>query len=163
MQYDQNPFSPEDKERHEIWEKVVKRDIDAFLAEDWTLCQEDFVDTYFMGIDAQKHDNPDSWRLTYPSLEAYKNDWLRQAKVFADASYAEDKREALFRATTLTDIEIRGDAALLHKKFDGTIRKTDGEYVPILWQTLYTMQKIEGVWKITGFVGYMPNPMGAIS
>jgi len=161
MRYDTNPFPPEDRDRYEIWEKVVRVDIDAFLAEDWSMCQKDFVDTYFMGIDAQYSDNPDSWKLSYPTLDTYRDDWLRQARAFAAASYAEDTREALFRATTLIDIEIVSDTALLHKKFDGSIRKTDGETVPILWQTLYKMKRIEGRWKICGFVGYMPYPMGA--
>ena len=161
MHYDTNPFSPEDKDRHEIWEKVVRVDIDAFLAEDWSLCQKDFIETYFIGIDAKYHDNPDHWKLSYPTLDAYRDDWLRQAKAFASASYAEDAREVLFRATTLADIEIIGDTALLHKKFDGSIQKIDGEVVPIVWQTLYKMKRIEGKWKISGFVGYMPYPMGA--
>ncbi len=160
MRYDTNPFSPEDRDRYEIWEKVVRVDIDAFLTEDWSLCKEDFIETYFIGIDAQRHDNPDRWKLSYPTLDAYRDDWLQQARTFASASYAEDAREALFRATTLADIEIIGDTALLHKKFNGSIRKTDGETVPILWQTLYKMKCIEGKWKISGFVGYMPYPMG---
>jgi len=160
MRYDTNPFPPEDRDRYEIWEKVVRVDIDAFLAEDWSMCQKDFVDTYFMGIDAQHSDNPDNWKLSYPTLDAYRDDWLRQARAFADIACIEDKREALFRATTLEKIEIQDDAALLHKKFDGNITKTDGETLPILWQTLYKMKRIDSTWKITGFVGYMPNPMG---
>ena len=163
MRYDTNPFSLEDRDRYEIWEKVVRVDIDAFLAEDWSMCRGDFTEMHFIGIDAQRNDNPDSWKLSYPTLDVYRDDWLRQASAFAAASYAEDEREALFRATTLTDIEIVGDSALLHKKFDGTIRKTDGETVPILWQTLYKMKRIEGEWKICGFVGYMPYPMGVTS
>jgi hypothetical protein len=29
----------------------------------------------------------------------------------------------------------------------------------INWQTLYFCVRIDGRWKITGFVGYMPYPM----
>jgi len=162
MQYDSNPFPPEDRDRYQIWEKVVRVDIDAFLAQDWSMCADDFVEEHFIGIDAGKSPNPDSWSLTYESLEAYKIDWLRQAADFAKERYLEDKREALFHATTLRDIDIRGESALLHKKFDGSITRIDGTVEPILWQTIYKMKKIAGVWKITGFVGYMPNPMGAI-
>lgn len=162
MTYDNNPFPPEESDRHEIWEKVVKVDIDAFLAQDWEMCAGDFLEEHFIGIDAQKGNNPDNWTLTYPTLESYKNDWLRQAKAFANATYQEDKRAALFNATTLTNIEIAGDSALLHKKFDGSITKSDGEILPIRWQTLYKMKRVAGVWKISGFVGYMPNPMGTL-
>ena len=162
MHYDSNPFSPEDKDRHAIWEKVVKVDIDAFLAQDWEMCREDFIEEYFIGIDAQKNDNPDHWKLTYPTLNAYRDDWLKQAATFAKSTYKEDKREALFRATNLEDIDIQEDTALLHKKFNGSITQIDGEVIPIVWQTIYKMKKVDQRWKITGFVGYMPNPMGAL-
>ncbi len=160
MSYDINPFPKEDKNRYEIWEKVVRVDIDAFLAQDWSMCANDFVEENFMGIDARKSANPDSWALTYDSLETYKDDWLKQAADFASNEYKDDKRKALFDATTLRDIEIKGNSAVLHKKFDGSITRVDGVVEPILWQTIYKMKKINDSWKIIGFVGYMPNPMG---
>lgn len=162
MAYDDNPFLPNDQDRYQIWEKVVRRDIDAFLAEDWSHCEDDFCSSRFIGIHAQYHDNPDQWKLVYPDLDAYRKDWLRQAREFAQLSCIEDKREVLFHATHLYEIEIKGQAALLHKKFDGAVTKIDGSVLPINWQTLYHMYKIEGVWKITGFVGYMPYPMGTL-
>ncbi|MBL8160786.1 MAG: hypothetical protein JNJ61_02295, partial [Anaerolineae bacterium] len=70
-------------------------------------------------------------------------------------------RQAVYAATSLLDIEINGDAALLHKKFDGEIVTDAGEHVRMLWQTVYQCRKLNGVWKIAGFVGYLPNPMGA--
>ena len=158
MSYDTNPFDKGD--RYEMWEKVVRTDIDAFLAQDWSMCENDFVEENFMGINANKSANPDSWNLAYDTLDAYKIDWLKQAKDFASNQYKEDKREVLFNATTLRDIDIKGDSAVLHKKFDGSITRMDGVIEPILWQTLYKMRKINNDWKIIGFVGYMPNPMG---
>lgn len=160
MSYDINPFAKEDSDRYEIWEKVVRVDIDAFLSQDWSMCQNDFVEENFIGIDGRKSSNPDTWSLTYDSLETYKNDWLNQAKDFSLNEYKEDRREALFRATILRDIDIKGKSALVHKKFDGSITKVDGEVELINWQTIYKMKKIDGNWKITGFIGYMPNPMG---
>jgi enamine deaminase RidA (YjgF/YER057c/UK114 family) len=161
MNYDINPFSKDNKDRYEIWEKVVRVDIDAFLAQDWGMCEDDLHAENFIGINANKSANPDSWSLSYDSLDAYKQDWLRQAKDFANNQYVEDKRETLFNATTLRDIEIKGDSAVLHKKFDGSITRVDGVVEPILWQTIYKMKKINNSWKIIGFIGYMPNPMGA--
>ena len=38
-------------------------------------------------------------------------------------AYAEDVRNAIQRATTLSQIDIAGDVAVAHKKFDGSIRK----------------------------------------
>jgi len=162
MSYDINPFPKEDKNRYEIWEKVVRIDIDAFLAQDWSMCENDFVEENFMGIDARKSANPDSWSLTYDSLVTYKTDWLKQAADFASNEYKEHKRKTLFDATTLRDIEIKGNSAVLHKKFDGSITRMDGVIEPILWQTIYKMKKVSGDWKIIGFIGYMPNPMGAM-
>ena len=88
MSYDTNPFDKGD--RYEMWEKVVRTDIDAFLAQDWSMCENDFVEENFMGINANKSANPDSWNLAYDTLDAYKIDWLKQAKDFASNQYKED-------------------------------------------------------------------------
>jgi len=68
--------------------------------------------------------------------------------------------EGIHRATRLTEIEINGDIAIAHKKFDGTIALSDGGQDVLNWQTLYFCRKVDGVWKLTGFAGYLPYPMG---
>ncbi|OWV70685.1 hypothetical protein ATY77_17715 [Rhizobium sp. R634] len=154
-----NPF-PSDSARHAIWEMLVSRDIDAFLAADWSMVEHDFVEEGFIGIDGRKEVSPDKWRLAFPTLSAYRQEWLRQAKDFAGQSFAEDPRTAIFTTTTLEDIEIEGDMALVRKKFDGGITKADGTRDVLQWQTLYYCRLHEGRWKISGFTGYLPNPMG---
>lgn len=160
MTYDTNPFPETDSDRHAIWQMIVHRDIDAFLAKDWSMVAEDFIEEGFIGIDGRYMANPDSWRLTFPDLAAYRSAWLEQANAFADEHFADDVRKALFDATTLRDIEINGDTALLHKKFDGGIKRTAGPPMILRWQTLYQCRKVNGRWKLAGFVGYMPNPLG---
>lgn len=49
---------------------------------------------------------------------------------------------------------------MARKKFDGTIRKADGGVETLNWQTLYFCRREDGVWRISGFVGYLPHPMG---
>jgi len=154
-----NPF-PQDPDRGAIWSMLVERDIDAFVAADWAMVDGDFVREGFLGINAGGSDNPDSWRVGFPTLEAYRDEWLRQAAESARVAYAEDRRTGIFRATTLQHIEISGDVAVAHKKFDGTIARADGGRDVMNWQTLYFCRKVEGRWKLTGFVGYMPFPMG---
>jgi len=155
----ENPFPTSDEARHAIWEMLVHRDIDAFLAADWKKVADDFVEEGFIGIDARKLTSPDDWRLAFPTLAAYRDEWLRQAEHFGKQSFAEDPRGAIFTTTTLEDIEINGDMALVRKKFDGSILRADGERDRMLWQTLYYCRRHEGRWKISGFTGYLPNPM----
>ncbi len=155
----QTPF-PQDPDRHAIWEMLVERDISAFVQADWNPIAADFVEDGFMGIDARGLDNPDGWRINFATLAAYREEWLRQARLFADTKWAEDPETAIERATTLRDIEIAGDCALAHKKFDGRIRQQDGTYTTLNWQTLYRCRKVGGTWKIAGFTGYLPHPMG---
>ncbi|OBY03467.1 hypothetical protein BAE36_30965 [Rhizobium leguminosarum bv. trifolii] len=154
-----NPF-PSDSARHAIWEMLVPRDIDAFLAADWSMVAGDFVEEGFICIDGRKEVSPDKWRLAFPTLSAYRQEWLRQAQDFAQQSFAEDARTAIFTTTTLEDIEIEGDMALVRKKFDGGISKPDGTRDVMQWQTLYYCRLHQGRWKISGFTGYLPNPMG---
>ncbi len=156
----QNPFPATDEARHAIWEMLVPRDIDAFLAADWAMVAHDFVEDGFIGISGNREDNPDKWTLAFPNLAAYRDEWLNQAKDFAGQTYGEDPRTAIFTTTTLEEIEISGETALVRKKFDGGIKKADGTLDVMRWQTLYYCRLHEGRWKISGFTGYLPNPMG---
>lgn len=160
MDYTKNPFAPNDTDRYQIWAMLVERDIDAFIAADWSKHGPDFHAESFFGVNAHKSELPDSWRLDFPNLDAYRDEWLRQAAATAKVEYAEPLREALFRATNMRDIDIAGDRAVCHKKFDGVVARADGGQDVLSWQTLYFCGRFNGVWKMTGFVGYMPFPMG---
>ena len=152
-----NPFHTDDVDRRAIWEMLVDRDIRAFLAVDWSMVEDDFVQEGFMGIDAARQSHPDAWRLNFPDLESYKKEWLSQAKEFKATRWGEDTEAALFRITVLRDIEISGDSALVHKKFFGNIRKENGELAPTNWQTLYRCRKNEA-WRRVGSDQLESNP-----
>jgi len=154
-----NPF-PHDADRSAIWTMLVERDIAAFVAADWSMVDGDFVKEGFLGINGGKSGNPDDWRISYPTLEAYRDDWLNQARESQKLDYAEDVLAGIHRATSLSEIEISGDIAIAHKKFDGEIALSDGGKDVLNWQTLYFCRKVDGQWKLTGFTGYLPSPMG---
>jgi len=156
-----NPFPVADAGRRAIWEMLVPRDIGAFLAADWGPIADDFVEGNFTGLNARFLASPDEWRLSFPTLDAYRAEWLRQAqeaKAAREAGlYAEDARAAIFRATRLEEIEIDGAAALVRKRFDGGIRRADGGFERMNWQTLYVCRLDGGRWRIAGFTGYLPH------
>lgn len=145
---------------HELWEICVRRDVEAFLAKDWTICAADFHEQGFIGIDGRASDNPDEWRITFPTLAAYRESWIRQSRDFGNQRYASDPRAALYAAISLAAVNIEGDAALVHKKFDGSLTREDGSLERLLWQSLFFARRLEGRWKLCGFVGYLPSPMG---
>lgn len=157
-----NPFPASDAARSSIWDMLVLRDIDAFLAADWSMVEGDFIAEGFIGVNGQKDSNPDNWRLSFPDLPSYRDEWLRQARDFAQQTFAEDARTAIFTTTTLESIEIEGNTAFVRKKFDGGIKKPDGTLDVMQWQTLYYCRLQDGRWKISGFTGYLPNPMGKL-
>lgn len=150
-----NPF-PNDNDRAEIWTMLVTRDIAAFVAADWSMVSNDFVEAGFLGTHAHKSANPDDWTLAFPNLDAYSTEWLRQAMETQKIEFAEPLADGIHRATNLTQIEITGSAAIAHKKFDGTIKLANGGVDTLHWQTLYFCRKVDAIWKIAGFVGYMP-------
>lgn len=154
-----NPFPATDPDRHAIWEMLVERDIAAFAAADWNLVANDFLAEEFQAMDARRSANPDSWRLAYPSLESYREEWLRQSMDLRSTHAEDDLAAALHALTTLRDIEISGDRAVARKKFDGAFQMRDGERT-FRCQTLYHCRKAGGAWKISSFTGYLPNPMG---
>lgn len=152
-----NPFPETDASRHAIWEMLVERDIAAFLARDWAMIAGGFLEEGFAGhIGAA---NPDHWRIGFPSLESYREEWLRQAdELGASTLVGEEKANFLFRASVLRDIEISGEVATAHKKFDGRAMTAEGRELVLNWQSIYWLRKTDR-WRITGFVGYLPNPM----
>ncbi len=155
MDPEENPFD-DDPDRHAIWDMLVRRDIDAFLAADWSMTEGDFIAAEFFGLHSHKAPDPDYWRLDFPDLASYRDEWLRQAAASAGVRYAEPLRPALFRAVDMRQIDVAGDRAVAHKKFDGAIQLADGGDEQLLWQTLYFCARRDGVWKIASFVGYMP-------
>jgi hypothetical protein len=155
MSYDANPF-PNDPDRCEIWDFMVRKDIDAYLAKDWSMVADDFWPEGFMGIQANGSANPDTWRLSFPSLEAYRDVW--RAGTIDQADFAEELRPALFRVCMLRDIEIVGDKALARKKFDGRVARRDGTFMLFSWQSVAYLRKGSDRWRVFGFTGYMPNP-----
>ena len=97
MSFYKNPFPTADADRFEIWQMLVERDIIAFCRESWEMVSDDFVEENFMGIDGGGRHIPDSWRLSFPSLEEYKKEWLLQARDFAKNEWAEDPEKAIYR------------------------------------------------------------------
>ena len=79
----QNPFSPADADRHAIWQMLVPRDIDAFVSADWNAVAGDFVSANFNGISGNFQPDPQGYTLAFPTLDAYRTEWLRQAQEFA--------------------------------------------------------------------------------
>ena len=151
-----NPF-PADPDRSQIWQMLVERDIRAFVACDWSLVADDFLPEAFSAVDARGRSNPDSWRFG-PTLAEYRTSWLRSAAALREQ--VADPETGLCEATVLRDIDIDGDRALAHKKFDGQIPRRDGSLLHLRRQTLYKCQRVDGRWRIVGFIGYLPNPMG---
>lgn len=151
-----NPFDPGSDEAH-IWEMLVTRDIEAFTRADWRLVEDDFPETGFHGIHGHLSNDVDDWKPRFPNLGAYRNEWLKQAREMREAVTDPGKlSDELHALTTLEQIDVDGETAVAHKKFDGVVSKKDGRQEALLWQTLYVCGKTNGKWRIHSFVGYLP-------
>ena len=71
---DVNPFPAGD--RHDIWEMLVRRDIEAYVARNWDAHYKDFAPDSFFGIDGGFSDNPDLWRVRFADIAVYRQAWL---------------------------------------------------------------------------------------
>ena len=72
-----NPFAG-DADRAFIWEMLMPRDFEAFAAQDWSMVANDFDEVRFLGIHAHNSPNQDDWNAAFPTLQAYRDEWLRQ-------------------------------------------------------------------------------------
>lgn len=153
-----NPYKG-DPDKEAIWEGIVRRDAEAFVANDWSITSPDFCEEEFYGIDAEQNYNPNLWKMKYPTLASYRDEWLRQRNDFDIDDCKYPLYDQLMSAMFITDIEINGDRAIVRKKFDGQIALKSKEDIPLKWQTLYYFKKFNGKWLITGFTGYLPFNM----
>jgi hypothetical protein len=153
-----NPFTS-DPDRAAIWDMLMPRDFKAFAAQDWQMVDGDFDQLRFLGIHAHGSSSPDHWTLAFPVLDAYRDEWLRQAAASAKVTYAEPLVPALLRSVSLDRIDIAGDVAIAHKIFNGTIALANGGTETLDWRTVYHCRRNDGRWQITGFTGYLPRSL----
>src|SRR4051812_2776354 len=153
-----NPFdATSEPDRHYIWQRLVAVDSDAFVLGDWSMIESDFHADHFEGIRAQASSNPDDWRIAFVDVASYRDNWLSASRDFLKKQFVGlTHREAVYRRTRLTEIEIVGGRALCHKKFSGDLPLADGTTLTGARQTLYRLHKQLGVWKIVGFIGQLP-------
>lgn len=97
----------------------MRRDIEAFVGQNWALVADDFDESRFLGIHAHGDANPDKWDAAFPTLTSYRDEWLRQAADSAVTEYAESLADGVFRATDLSVIDIDGDVAIARKSSMG--------------------------------------------
>jgi hypothetical protein len=159
-----NPFDGQfDPDRHNIWQRLVAVDCEAFAAGKWSMIEGDFDAEAFEGVRCFHSTNPDDWKIVFPNLASYRDSWLAasaefRAKKFANCSHL----EALLVRCHLTEIDIQGDRALAHKKFYGEVLLADGSHLADRRQTLYRLHRLRQArpegdqWKIVGFFGQLP-------
>jgi hypothetical protein len=133
-----------------VQEVVLERDTDAFAAADWSLVADDFDEASFVGY-AGSDDPAATWRVAYPTLASYRDEWLRQAEEMGRKGDPADIAREIRGACRVAEVRINGDRALVRKQFDGVAM---GDR--LLWQTYYFLRRAGERWLITGFVGYLP-------
>jgi hypothetical protein len=150
-----NPYPPGDP-RHAVFEMAVVRDVHAFVSGDWSAIAADFVEDGFFGLDGRGDASPASWRLTYPTLSAYRDRWLKQSAEFRARRYESDPATSIFALLKVPLVELDADSGVLLKRFDGVITPVGGEPLVLRWESLFVLRRRDGAWKVQGFVGYLP-------
>jgi hypothetical protein len=153
-----NPFNRQTQsDQHEIWQRLVAADCEAFAAGDWSMVKDDFDAESFEGVRCFYSTNPDEWKIVFPDLVSYRDSWLAASVEFRAKKFATHSNcEALLARTHLNEIEIVGDRALARKKFYGEVALADGTALADRRQTLFRLHRRGGTWKIVGFLGQLP-------
>ncbi len=151
-----NPFDPLDATRHALWERHIRADIDGFIAGNWDAVAPDFDETAFQAIDAHFSPDPAAWTIGFPNLAAYRDRWLEMSEETRAKADPAKLRDAMFAGARIARIDFHdGDAAIMHKVFDGVTPLKDGSEEHYAWQSVFTLRRRGAVWKIVSFVGYM--------
>lgn len=151
-----NPYSSEYPEHSLLWQMLMFRDIRAFCSGDWSAVEGDFDSRNFSAVDARGSLDPQDWYLGFANLSEYRHRWLKQSEESLSRRYKRSLELELHEASSLAKIDIRDDVANVLKRFDGSIELVDGSLEKLEWQSLYICRKSAGMWKICGFIGYMP-------
>lgn len=155
--YDANPFEPVCPDRAELWRILVHDDIDAFIRCDWDAHARVFRASGFFGINAMGSADPGQWAASFPTVDAYRKNWVAFAGQSVGRASRETLRQAHFDASRLRKIDIHEDLAFCLKSFDGSVQFDDGTVEKLHWETSYFCRKVEGQWAIIAFVGFMPG------
>ncbi|MFD0763853.1 hypothetical protein ACFQZI_03265 [Mucilaginibacter lutimaris] len=148
-----NPYE-EGTDHYEIWEVLIRGDFDGFIAQSWDMVADGYISEGFFGVDMGKSTDPQSWKLTFPTLESYKVQWMQDSEGFAKNDFASNPREVFYKTTRLENFDFHDDTVLVHKVFDGTLTLTNGQIIPLKWRSLFLLKHV-GSWKIAGFCGYI--------
>ena len=153
-----NPYDAHhEPDRHALWEILVARDSEAFAACDWSMCKEDFAPMRFDGISAQGSLDPLNWSLQYPTVDSYRDDWLKMADKYRQVPLSDiSHRDFLYLMQTFARVDLTDDRAVVWKQFRAEALLTTGERHRALGQSVYRLHRIDGRWLIVGFVGYLP-------
>lgn len=134
----------------------VRRDLEAFIAQDWSITARDFSTENFLGIDAGGFSEPEKWNPAFTTLESYRAEFQTQAKEFSRKKFAEDPRLAMYKALSISEPKIYSDKALIVKTFDGQLQLENGELEVLSWKSLFFLILSDNRWCFNGFVGYLP-------
>jgi hypothetical protein len=153
-----NPYDAAiDADRHALWQILIARDSEAFAAADWSLCECDFSKERFDGINARGSFDPMNWTLRYPTIESYRDDWLEMARRYRTLPLAGIRHtELLYKMQRIAKAEIHDGRAVVWKQFCANEPLSNGRHYEVCAQSVYRLHRIDGRWRIVGFVGYLP-------
>ncbi|MDB4466622.1 hypothetical protein N9066_00265 [bacterium] len=150
-----NPFDQEPM--HYLWEMCIRRDLEAYLVCDWSIIAPDFEPDGFLGINARSSNNPCDWKLEFPNLNSYKKAFEQQAGEFAEKEFNGNVRNILYNSVSLENFQLTPSNATLVKVFDGELIEKNSQTTYLKWKSMFYLVRRSDVWKISGFVGYLPT------
>jgi hypothetical protein len=153
-----NPYDPNTRADHyALWQILIARDSEAFASANWSHCEKDFSRERFEGIHAHGSLDPTAWTLCYPTLDAYRDDWIEMARQYRTVPLADLRHaELLFKMQSFAQVEIDSARAIVCKQFWADEPLANGERYRVSAQSVYRLHHLDGRWQIVGFVGYLP-------
>ena len=136
-----NPFNvATDLDRHAIWRVLILDDSEAFIAHDFARIEADFDADNFEGLRCNHSPNPADWIIAFPTLAAYRENWLEGAKKFTAISFKDvSPLDALYFRCKLNRIDIAGGQQSFvssDRSRGGRVRDARLTFVDVLLSTL---------------------------
>lgn len=152
-----HPNADHDRDRHELWEMLVHRDIEALVLGDWTIVQSDFVTGGFIVMDAHGTIDTSQWTVAFADLGAYARTWRRKSEELRLALGRDRLRALLYERNRLARIEIVDDVAMVEKTIGGLFWAVDLGLESAHTTTVCQCQRIDGRWRVGAILSRLPR------
>lgn len=147
-----------ERDVRELIDMLWLRDSAAGARSEWRAVADDFEEESFVGYVGGPGNA--AWRIAFPDLASYAKVWVEGTEKLRGDLDPVDYERQIIAASSIGEVEVNGDWALVRKDFYGTVGQEDSL---LNSRTYYFLRRVGGRWRIVGFAAGLENDLKSAS